>query len=164
MDRVAEPIHSEPEAETTVGLLGDPMIHAWAGAADVAQPLALVTSALGIRTEMQAVLFRGVLDALGQIAPILGSWDLNGSQTYGTAKLAAAWQRRPQYLDVMLPPKVDVGASSDKDFETDIDEGLLSKEHGFCCDSGMRASEAGSRMAIKRRASRTDWLQTRLAL
>ena len=129
MDRVAEPIHSEPEAETTVGLLGDPMIHAWAGAADVAQPLALLTSALGIRSEMQAVLFRGVLDALGQIAPILGSWDLNGSQTYGTARLAAAWQRRPLYLDVVLPPKVDVGASSDKDFETDIDEGLISKEH-----------------------------------
>ena len=34
----------------------------------------------------------------------------------------------------------------------------------FCCDSGVRSSEDGSRLPIKRPASRTDWLQTRFDL
>ena len=35
---------------------------------------------------------------------------------------------------------------------------------GFCCDSVRRLSDAGSRLAVRRPASRTDWLGPRLDL
>ena len=121
-----------PGRDPTVGQQPDLLIKDWAETVDVAGPLALFSAALRIRTATQAVLFRGALDALDQIAPILRFWDLNGSQTFGAAKLAAAWQRRPPHLDLFAPRMIGVGTSSDANFDSDVNEGLLSKQHDAC--------------------------------
>lgn len=137
--------------DATVGQRPDHLIFEWAESADVAGPLALLAATLRIRTATQAVLFRGILDALNPIASILRAWDLNGSPTYGTAKLAAAWNRRPPHLDAMVPRRIGVGTSNDADFEIDVREGLLSNQHDALFFLLGRPYPNGSGEAVHRR-------------
>lgn len=129
MDSSYSPLQHDTHQATTIGQLADRLIYDWAEAADVAGPLALLAAAMRVRTRTQVVLFRGILDALDPVASILTSWELHGSQTFGTARLAAAWRRRPQYLDTLAPRRIGVGNSTDADFEVDVREGLLSNRH-----------------------------------
>ena len=100
----------------------------WAQASGVLGQLSLLSSTLFIHTDTQKALFRGVLDAVDDMAPVLKRWDLNGTNTYGMAALAAAWQRRPPYLDVIAQRRSAVGASSDADYKADLEDGKLSRQ------------------------------------
>lgn len=111
--------------ETTIGPHAHQLISDWASAAGLSQPLTLLCAALRIRTDTQHALFRDVMEAVAEMAPVLCRWDLNQSGTYGLAALATAWLNRPAMLDGLVPARHRSGASSDAEFRDDIVAGEL---------------------------------------
>lgn len=91
------------------------------------ESLALFVAAMRVRAAIQRTLFRDAMESLAGLAPTLRRWDLNGSQTYGLAALATAWERRA-FIPGLPPARHRVGASTDTDFLDDIREGELSRE------------------------------------
>lgn len=112
-------------AGLTIGSDTFAVISAWADAAGLSVPLAHFTAALGVRTDTQRALFAGTMSALEGLAPILRRWDLNGSQTYGLARLAAAWRERPAALHQFKARTQHRATPSADFFRQDLKEGLL---------------------------------------
>ncbi len=67
------------------------------------------------------------MESLAGLAPVLRRWDLNGSQTYGLAALATAWERRAP-IPGLPAARHRAGASTDAEFRDDIRDGELSRE------------------------------------
>jgi len=81
-----------------------------------------------IQTGTQQALFRDTMESLVGLAPILRRWDLNGSQTYGLAALATAWEELRGALPGLPAARHRAGVSTDDVFKDDLKGGLLSRD------------------------------------
>ncbi len=100
-------------------------IQAWAQSAELDRPLALFCTAVSLRTDTQQALFAGTIGTLESLAPVLRRWDLNGSPTFGLARLANSWAHRPPHMSEFSRRVQHRARTSADFFATDIKEKRL---------------------------------------
>ena len=103
----------------TIGLEPFNLIQDWASAADVRAEFNLLASVLNVRTDSQREFFATTLDSMDVMEITLRRWELAGERTYGMAKLAWAWKRRPEVC-AAIPRRVLEHAPNGYEFADDI--------------------------------------------